>query len=117
MNGVFRISKTVVGLKVLAVATACLLIFHGMEVSLNNKTSEYITKFVLGEANIAKLVGTPQEKELKYLLEYFSNNIKTVINPEEKVHVVTAANDEYLVGVIGLIKSTFRRSLKRRFRN
>ena len=111
MNGVFCISKTVVGLKVLSVAIACLLIFHVMGVSLNNKNSEYMKKCVLGEANIAKLVGTPQEKELKYLLEYFSNNIKTVINPEEKVHVVTAANDEYLVGVIGLIKSTFRRSL------
>ena len=109
MKRVFCISK-LVGLKVLGAATVTLLICHVIKLCFNN-TSEHMKNCVLGNANIAKLVGTPQEKELKYLLEYFSNNIKTVINPEEKVHIVTAANDKYLIGVIGLIKSTFRRSL------
>ena len=108
MKVVLRAFTIVADLKVVLVAIVCLFIFHVMFL---NKRSERMKNCALGDANIAKLVGTPQEKELTYLLDYFSNNIKTVIDPTDKIHIVTAANDEYLIGVIGLIKSTFRRSL------
>ena len=98
MKVVLRAFTIVADLKVVLVAIVCLFIFHVMFL---NKRSERMKNCALGDANIAKLVGTPQEKELTYLLDYFSNNIKTVIDPTDKIHIVTAANDEYLIGVVG----------------